>query len=954
MAFQLSPGVNVSEIDLTTVVPSVATSDGAFAGVFRWGPVGERTLISTENQLVALFGKPTNHNPETFFTAANFLSYSNRLHVVRAANTTGPTPSVVGNTFGGGPVISGVYTGSGTGYDNNDILTAKSALGTNATFSMTTNSTGGSVILSLTNAGSGFTVENIPVSNLAITNSSGGTAAGNNVVTNFTVTANPEENVILISNTLPLKVGMKLNQCSNSSITFGNSTVNNSVLSTVTITSKNSSSITLSSPITASQNLVTYWFTSPESTYAAVGLDPTTPRTKAGANGIVDNLVGHIVKNNNDYDNKDGTFDPDVNWIAKYPGEIGNSLRISVCDTANSFSSNISLSNTSVNTSIEFRIGSNEATVKFIGSGNTSANTVATNISINDQILAGNSVYGFQYLQVKSMTVNGNNTANVSVQGLTDISNTTNFITVANNPFSNGDVVRYVNAASNSVIIGLASNSTVNTYHVVQANALGFKLSNTPFGEEIDITAAPNTAGVFTANVNVLTIQFSNPYRLRANFTDNTIQRYWEFFNVVDSAPGQSEHVLLNGNTAAQDELHVVVVDELGKFTGTPGTILESYKALSRATDSKGIDGTNLYYKDVINQVSNYIWWANDRTTAPSATSALVASATSPSPGNIPLVYGADGSNEETVNISVLAEGYDLFSKAEDIDISLVLQGKPIGGVTVVNGETVRRFQLANYIVDNIVNTRRDCIALVSPDRDTVLNNTGREANSLKNWRGAVTSSSYAVLDSGYKYQYDRYNDLYRWIPMNGDIAGLCARTDDTNDAWWSPAGYNRGQIKNIVKLAFNPNKSERDVLYSNGVNPVVTFPGQGTVLYGDKTLQAKPSAFDRINVRRLFIVLEKAISTAAKYSLFEFNDAFTRAQFRNLVTPYLRTIQGRRGITDFKVVCDDTNNTAQIIDSNQFIGDIYIKPARSINFIQLNFIAVPTGVQFTEVVGKF
>jgi phage tail sheath protein FI len=235
-----------------------------------------------------------------------------------------------------------------------------------------------------------------------------------------------------------------------------------------------------------------------------------------------------------------------------------------------------------------------------------------------------------------------------------------------------------------------------------------------------------------------------------------------------------------------------------------------------------------------------------------------------------------------------------------------------------------------------------------------VLNNVGNEAVSLKNWRSATRSTSYAVLDSGYKYQYDRYNDVYRWIPLNGDIGGLCARTDQTNDAWWSPAGFNRGQIKNLVKLAFNPRKSERDVLFSNNINPVVTFPGQGTVLYGDKTMQTKPSAFDHINVRRLFIVLEKAISTAAKYSLFEFNDAFTRAQFKNLVTPYLRTIKGRRGITDFLVVCDDTNNTAQVIDSNQFVGDIYIKPARSINFIQLNFVAVPTGVQFSEVVGKF
>jgi phage tail sheath protein FI len=282
------------------------------------------------------------------------------------------------------------------------------------------------------------------------------------------------------------------------------------------------------------------------------------------------------------------------------------------------------------------------------------------------------------------------------------------------------------------------------------------------------------------------------------------------------------------------------------------------------------------------------------------------------------------------------------------------MTGRSIGGVTSVNGQTVSNFQLANYIIDNIAELRKDVVVFLSPDKSTVINNVGREASTLVNWRGAVRDTSYAVMDSGYKYQYDRYNDVYRWIPMNGDIAGLCARTDDLRDPWWSPAGFNRGQIKNLVKVAFNANKAEADLMYTNGVNPVISFVGQGTVLYGDKTLQSKPSAFDRINVRRLFIVLEKAISLAAKYSLFEFNDDFTRSQFKNLVNPYLRNVKGRRGIQDFIVVCDDTNNTPQIIDTNQFVGDIYIKPARSINFIQLNFVAVPTGVAFSEVIGNF
>ena len=264
---------------------------------------------------------------------------------------------------------------------------------------------------------------------------------------------------------------------------------------------------------------------------------------------------------------------------------------------------------------------------------------------------------------------------------------------------------------------------------------------------------------------------------------------------------------------------------------------------------------------------------------------------------------------------------------------------------------------VATHIINNICEARLDCIVCLSPEEADVVNNSiyaGKEREDIVEFRNTLPSTSYAVLDSTWKYQYDKYNDVFRYVPSNGDTAGLMVRTDTTRDPWFSPAGFNRGNIKNVAKLAFNPRKADRDELYKSGINPIVTFPGQGTVLFGDKTLLAKPSAFDRINVRRLFIVLEKAISTAAKFTLFEFNDAFTRAQFRNLVEPFLRDVQGRRGIFDFRVVCDETNNTGEVIDRNEFIGDIYIKPARSINFIQLNFIAVRTGVDFEEIVGKF
>ncbi|MFI5260743.1 MAG: phage tail sheath C-terminal domain-containing protein, partial [Candidatus Paceibacteria bacterium] len=428
----------------------------------------------------------------------------------------------------------------------------------------------------------------------------------------------------------------------------------------------------------------------------------------------------------------------------------------------------------------------------------------------------------------------------------------------------------------------------------------------------------------------------------------------WEFFNVVGVAPGQSQYVAAFGNTSANDELHVVVVDDNGLFTGVPGSILEVYNALSRATDAKAADTTTNYYKNVINQGSAYIWWTNDRSNALSSNAATVVSSTNSDPLDLKFVLGTDGADEFTTSLGVVSSGYDLFASAEDVDVDIIVQGHPLGGSTSSGGFTVTNYLLANYIIDNLVNQRKDCIVAVSPDKATVVNNAGLEAQTIVAWRNVLHSTSYAVLESGYKYQYDRYNDLYRWIPLNADIAGLCARTDQTNDAWWSPAGYNRGQIQNLVKLAYNPKKADRDILYPAGVNPVVTVPGQGTVLLGDKTLQAKPSAFDRINVRRLFITLEKAIAIAAKFSLFEFNDDFTRRQFVNLVTPYLRQVQGRRGITDFTVVCDSTNNTAQVIDSDQFVGDIYIKPARAINFINLNFVAVGTGVQFSEVIGSF
>lgn len=676
MAIQVSPGVNVSEFDATTVVPAVSTSVGAMAGVFRWGPAYQRVLVDSETTLVQTFGKPTNDTYETFFTAANFLAYGNALYVVRA-------------------------------YDSD----AKNAMANTGT-------------------------------------------------------------------------------------------------------------------ATATQ-----------------------------------------IKNYDDFLNSNSSLGANIAYAAKYAGSIGNSLKISVCDSATAYSSNLTS-----NSVLSINVGSNSATVVasgdgVAGSGNTALTNFMSQITVGDFIKVGNSSVGYQYLKVASKT------GPSAPEG---------------------------------------GNSTV-------------------------ITATG-------------TLTFSTNYTLSTNLNNvssNTTQRFWEFYNSVDKAPGKSTYIS-NLGLSTQDELHVVVTDSAGSFTGTPGQILEVWSGLSRATDAKTTSGATNYYKDVLNLNSKYVYAGKDRTGAATGLSNAIVNATTTSVFTSSFVGGADGAGEGSISLGPVALAYDLYRSKDDVDLSLVMQGKAVG----VGG-------LSNYIIGNIAETRKDCIVFVSPDY-TGISAANDKAQYSVDFRsstngvsGITYNSSYAFADGNYKYQYDKYNDAYRWVPLNGDMAGLCAATDYTRDAWYSPAGFNRGQIKNVVKLLYNPTQAQRDLLYKNDVNPVVTFPGQGTVLYGDKTLFGKPSAFDRINVRRLFIVLEKAIAKASQSSLFEFNDTFTRAQFKNLVEPFLRQVQGRRGIYDFRVVCDETNNTQQVIDSNQFVGDIYIKPARSINFIQLNFVAVRTGVDFNTIVGQ-
>ena len=646
MAFQVSPGVLVQERDLTNIIPAVSTSIGAVAGAFAKGPVDEIVSISSEQELVDTFGKPDSSTFEYFFTAANFLQYSNALRVVRATNT------------------------------------------------------------SLSNANS----------------------AGSSV----------------------------------------------------------------------------------------------------------------LIKNTDDYQNNYSTGQGVVGtFAARTAGTHGNNLLVSTCPSATAYESTTSTSQQV-----------NQADLA-VGDTTVTMDTDATSyLNVGDIIQFSTSAEG------------------------TD--------------FDDGDFYRLTAVAATS----------------------------------ITLVQHPRGSGGLK----------------RAVVDNSRIKRRWRYYDSVDRAPGTSAYV--SDRSGSGDEIHVVVVDEDGGISGTPGRVLEAFSSMSKAADAKTPQGDTNYYPDVIYNKSQYIYWMDHNTSGTNWGND--ASGTTFTAVDTPTLESlSGGSNGSTITDAQLKTAYEKFQDSETVDVGLIMAG-PSGSATHVD----------NLIT--IAEERKDAIVFASPQRSDVVNitNSNTQMQNVKDFFDSIRSSSYAVFDSGYKYAYDRYNDVYRFVPLNGDIAGLAARTDTVADPFFSPAGFNRGIIRGAVKLAFNPTKAQRDILYPARINPVATFPGQGTVLFGDKTGLSTPSAFDRINVRRLFILLEKAISTASKFQLFEFNDEFTRANFRNIVEPFLREIQGRRGITDFLVVCDETNNTGEVIDRNEFVAEIFIKPARSINFITLSFVATRTGVSFDEVAG--
>ena len=813
MPFQLSPGVAVVEKDFTSIVPAVSSSIGAYAGVFPWGPVLEPVTVSSENELVRRFGKPNDSNFQSFFTAANFLSYTNNLLLVRA---DAGSLNAVGTPTGGLGTVT--VNNPGVGYSSTAAAPAVTVAapdidgGTQA--SVTVTLSGGEITaVAVSSGGSGYT----SAPSVTISAPSGGVGA----------TFSPVMSVPTVTGVAISGTGGQFT-CSAATLVVG---------STIQITG-----------------------------------------TLGGTGGITGYATGTTYK------------------VSAITGSGSSVTGFTLTTTADS----AIVTSIGTPTGLTYSVTSNQsvASVTVSSGGSGYKGTVTATFS------TGNATAG-------AVTLGASTIASATIVSPGSGYSTAPLITVAAPPSgTTATLNRTIQTAGLKIING----ETYNTTYVNGAGIVG--------------PVAAKYAGTLGNS-------------LKVSMCDSADFSTWAYKDEFDSAPGTSTYATSVGGT--QDELHIIVIDEDGAFSGAQGTILEKFAYVSKASDAKKPDGTNNYYKNVLNARSEYIWWMDHPTAVTGTTSWGTAAAGSSfklldDPVSVSLSGGTD---DFVATDAEVQSAYALFANAEAYDISLVLAGKATAAT-------------ATYIINNICETRLDCVAFVSPQStstgDPIIGSTSTEQNAVIAYRDALPSSSYAVLDSGFKYQYDRYNDKYRYIPLNGDVAGLCARTDYTNDPWFSPGGLNRGQIKNVIKLAFNPNKTQRDMLYKSGVNPVVTFPGEGTVLFGDKTLLAKPSAFDRINVRRLFIVMEKAIATAAKFQLFEFNDGFTRAQFKNLVEPFLRDVQGRRGITDFVVKCDESNNTGEVIDRNEFVADIFVKPNRSINFITLNFVAARSAINFSEI----
>lgn len=793
MPFQLSPGVQVIEKDFTTVVPAVSTSNGAICAPLAWGPIDDPIRISSENELVSLFGKPTAANYGAWFTAANFLSYSNSLLVTRldssgALNATSTVSSGITSS-------DIVVTNPGNTYSDGDVVT---------------------LVISSPTISSGTTAV--------------ATAVWSTSASAWTVTvSNSGSGYVLASDLTP----------------------------DVTITTDNSA-------ITG--------FAGVSAQFAVVSLQVKGVKIK----NLDDYLTGFA-----DETSTNGLF------AAKFAGTKGNGLKVWLIDAGNW---------DSTPSAVKQKFSSAPGTSKFAELKGITDDEVHIAVYDNGEgSFSGTPNSLLETFEFLSKLSDGKKEDGTSIFYKTVLNNNSKYLWHLRFP---------------------GSNVTSEFLAVNGFSGLGTDGSYLAFEHSSGILFVAAAGGQ------------PNKISITDNALFSALSSFKEFY---DNTPDSSTRQILVSGTISNNFAYtvsgiVVNTDESLQVTGYDLIIAESVNA--EAVTTQVVD---------IRSLPKLNWGVSSEEAVQFAGNNTLAVLQDNPNGFVSNLSG--GVDDLSSSDAAYQTSYAILANKDDYDISLL----PLPGVSSTT---------AKWVVDNVAEVRKDCVVFISPHNSGNPIMAGASAvTDIKAYKDATQiNSSYAVMDSGFKYMYDRYNDTYRWVPLSGDVAGLCARTDLTADPWFSPGGFNRGVVKNIIKLAFSPNQTQRDDLYVYGVNPVVTFRGQGTVLYGDKTMLARPSAFDRINVRRLFIVLEKAISIASRSQLFEFNDAFTRAQFKNLVEPFLRDVQGRRGVSDFRVVCDETNNTGEVIDRNEFVADIYIKPNRSINFITLNFIAARSSISFEEI----
>jgi hypothetical protein len=1079
MAFQVSPGVNVSEIDASTSVPAVITNVGAVVGRFAKGPVGEIIEISSEEQLLNTFGSPNDTNYKSWFTASNFLAYSNSLKVVRVVDDSSDTVTnrarnalsgkvtaaaaqsgAVQNYVGQAQSITTLYGSSAQEFHVNTDENASSGIGTSvnlhtgweSTFadastkqylyprSSTDPATSVTLVADNSGSSSDFAMRTLSASDISVFIRNAGESTGGLLPSNrYSVssqsiefssnhgnkvssgpyyvyhhgstgqrltTAGSAPTAMSAGFTYPLYTRQSVANLADSGIYGGDGashvhyftsyggTITQEAISANTLNLGPNHGLIEGDPVvytndgTALTGLTanTVYYVASVSTNA-ITLSASYDYASSTA-GTVITITGTLVDlaylhkafympSSMTAMNHSKSTAPVEQSIRPYAG-LADRVTIKVAQQSvfelDKAPGSYAVANNSVTSdqaaaSGDSTIGMHSSS-DFTVTGGSKVITYTVNLPTTGQIETVTVPARKAFKLSTPVDLNNSETIVVKVDGVVASVGTATGQYVLS---ASGDMITFGGALDGTFVPadGIAVEVTISskmTNSFVYDSALVLSKNK----DQFESTAL---FGSNTSSMNLTGHEFIA--RSPGNWGNNlhvylVDESSYDEFLQEEPAIGSSLSGVPRANDGTIDNLAPVIANSepvsqglslVVTMTNDDGvvSVVEVLENLSKAGNGKTADGKNIYYVDMINEFSNYVFCVNHPQTTGMDWGTNISSTT----GSVKRDFAKLNQAASTVDGSEVyisrpfgngydglaplqghfEMGFDLYADTETVDVSFLMQGESADLSTSPEG-------MIGHII-GIAESRKDCVACISPTEGVVaLDKSSGGSSNTTDFYAGVRKSNYAFADSNYKYMSDKYNNKFRFVPFNGDTAGLMVRSEVERDAWFSPAGFNRGVYKGVVKTMVEQTKSSRDALYKEAINPVVNFAGQGTVLFGDKTFTMRPSAFDRINVRRLFIVLEKSIATAAKFTLFEFNDEFTRAQFTSLIEPFLRDIKGRRGIYDFKVVCDSTNNTDNVIDSNQFVGDIFIQPARSINFIQLNFVAVRTGVSFDEIVG--